>query len=193
MGRGAVARGLGPGSGGPRARAARSPCLSCGPRPDPTTSCAVRSRRCSRRRTTSPVYVFDGIVRIAGRGESRPLVLPRRQPTRSLHSTGPALVGSETTRCSGRLPAAAWAIVFRARQVSLNRLVASQDGRRRRAGIAAARWSAFTPRLKAAANLAHPNIVPIYEIGEHEGQHYFSMRLSRAAASSRSIADLCPA
>jgi tetratricopeptide (TPR) repeat protein len=67
-------------------------------------------------------------------------------------------------------------VVYRARQVNLNREVAVKvmlHG----ALAAAADVERFRAEASAAAALRHPGIVAIHEIGEHEGQHYFSMDL----------------
>ncbi len=65
-------------------------------------------------------------------------------------------------------------VVYKARQRSLNRLVAIKMIKE---GATASEKTLlrFVQEARAAAALDHENIVPIYEIGEYQGQHYFTM------------------
>jgi tRNA A-37 threonylcarbamoyl transferase component Bud32 len=67
-------------------------------------------------------------------------------------------------------------VVYRARQVSLDRQVAVKM---MRPGLLATETEIqrFRAEARTAASLQHPNIVAIHEVGEFEGLHYFSMDL----------------
>ena len=81
-------------------------------------------------------------------------------------------------------------VVYKARQISLNRPVAlkmiraaalaSDDEIRR-----------FLNEAEAVAKLDHPHIVPVYEVGEHDGRRYYSEQNVFGAFVAASVERVC--
>ena len=80
-------------------------------------------------------------------------------------------------------------VVYEAEQLSLGRLVALKilpfaavmDSRQ---------LARFTNEARAAAQLNHPNIVPVYGVGSERGVHYYSMQYIEGRPLDRLIQDL---
>jgi serine/threonine protein kinase/WD40 repeat protein len=77
-------------------------------------------------------------------------------------------------------------VVYKARQVGLNRLVALKvilRGTRARA----IDLSRFRDEAQAIAALKHPNIVQIYDVGEYRGQPYFSLEFCAGGTLAKAL------
>jgi WD40 repeat protein/tRNA A-37 threonylcarbamoyl transferase component Bud32 len=79
-------------------------------------------------------------------------------------------------------------IVYKARQKKLNRIVALKM-------IRGGNWASneelqrFYLEAEATAQLEHPGIVPLYEFGEQDGQHFFSMGLVEGGSLATRLRD----
>jgi serine/threonine-protein kinase len=86
-----------------------------------------------------------------------------------------------------RLGQGGMGVVWKARQVRLNRLVALKMVRFPEAADAHA-LERFRREGEAVARLAHPNVVEVYDSGEHDGQPYYSMELLEGGSLARRVA-----
>ncbi len=93
-------------------------------------------------------------------------------PDRSAHSL-PAVKNYEIL---GELGRGGTGVVYKARHLGLNRLVALKMLRAESLETPQER-DRFRNESEAMARIEHPNVVRVYEVGEHEGRPYFAMEL----------------
>ena len=181
--------------GVPRLNAAIAEYLASVQSPAPVTRAALlRKYPDLADRSTLSLTIWITSVRRRNLGKRKPgRRSQRRQPreysgffTAAAPGARPATRRFGDYDLEGEIARGGMGVVYRATQISLNRPVALKMIL---AGALAARTDIerFHREAEAAARLDHPHVVPIYEVGEQDGQHYFSMKLVEGGDLSQNL------
>jgi WD40 repeat protein/tRNA A-37 threonylcarbamoyl transferase component Bud32 len=110
-------------------------------------------------------------------GEATVRVLPEQQ-------SFPVVPGYQIL---GELGRGAMGVVYKARQIKANRIVALKmilSG----AHAGKDEVARFQTEAESSARLHHPNIVQVYDVGEHEGRPFFSLEFCDGGSLERKVA-----
>jgi serine/threonine protein kinase len=86
-----------------------------------------------------------------------------------------------------RLPGGGMGVVYKARQVALNRVVALKMIRAGE-GADQLELARFRQEAEAVAGLNHPHVLPVYDFGEYRGLPYFTMEFVAGGSLARLLA-----